>query len=94
MSGKAGGNWPQKAQKAQGWRGGGEVEGRAVEGREPSRWEPARKTTVSSPGGVALLAGRQVPSTKALGRQLGLLRQGDVMRGLAEQSDPTLGEDA
>jgi len=35
--------------------------------REPRLWEEPRKTTVSSPGGVALLAGRQVPSTKALG---------------------------
>ena len=44
--------------------------GGEVEGREPRLWEELRKTTVSSPGGVAPLVGRQVPSIEGRGHSL------------------------
>jgi hypothetical protein len=53
---------------------GGGVEGRGVEGREPRLWEELRKTTVSSPGGVAPLVGRQVPSIEGQGHSLATKR--------------------
>ena len=45
-----------------------------VQEREPRLWEELRKTTVSSPGGVAPLVGRQVPSIECRGHSLATKR--------------------